>query len=170
MSAGSTEETPQHFVLECPAYIYERRSTLKPRRGRSELKYRRSSGEKARQWRLRTLFWTRRDIRKPHRSITRGREEGQETLRETPTVRQDMKRNGLMKHIGDGSTQLPHVRRVEQTRYTIKITDPFPTFTMLSCMPQDPHYLYDYEAAPAGRWFIARRQQMRVAEWSRSRI
>lgn len=39
------KETPQHFVLECRAYTRERR-TLKPKRGRSELKYAEIIGRK----------------------------------------------------------------------------------------------------------------------------
>ena len=38
-ACGAQRETPQHFVLECPAYEHERNKTLKPKRGRSELKY-----------------------------------------------------------------------------------------------------------------------------------
>ena len=38
-ACGAPRETLQHFVLECPAYDYKWRRTLKPKRGRSELKY-----------------------------------------------------------------------------------------------------------------------------------
>ena len=43
---GAPRETPQHFILECPAYEHERRRTLKPKRGRSELKYAEILGRK----------------------------------------------------------------------------------------------------------------------------
>ena len=45
-ACGAPRETPQHFVLECPAYEHERRKTLKPKRGRSELKYAEILGRK----------------------------------------------------------------------------------------------------------------------------
>lgn len=35
---GTSKETPQHFILECPAYAHER-SKLKPKKGSRELKY-----------------------------------------------------------------------------------------------------------------------------------
>src|SRR6202012_5817372 len=37
-ACGATKETPQHFILECPAYAYERRK-LKPRKGELETKF-----------------------------------------------------------------------------------------------------------------------------------
>ena len=37
-ACGAPKETPQHFLLECPAYAYERRA-LKPKRGSLETKY-----------------------------------------------------------------------------------------------------------------------------------
>ena len=45
-ACGAPKETPQHFVLECPAYAQERRKMLKPKRGRSELKYAEIVGRK----------------------------------------------------------------------------------------------------------------------------
>ena len=45
-ACGAPRETPQHFILECPAYDHERRRSLKPRRGRSELKYAEILGRK----------------------------------------------------------------------------------------------------------------------------
>ena len=45
-ACGAPKESPQHFVLECPAYAQERRKTLKPKRGRSELKYAEIVGRK----------------------------------------------------------------------------------------------------------------------------
>ena len=45
-ACGAPRETPQHFVLECPAYEQERRKTLKPKRGRSELKFAEIIGRK----------------------------------------------------------------------------------------------------------------------------
>lgn len=35
---GAPKETPQHFLLECPAYAFER-SKLKPKKGRPEIKF-----------------------------------------------------------------------------------------------------------------------------------
>ena len=45
-ACGAPRETPQHFVLECPAYENERRKTLKPKRGQSELKFAEILGRK----------------------------------------------------------------------------------------------------------------------------
>ena len=45
-ACGAQRETPQHFVLECPAYEHERNMTLKPKRGRSEPKYAEIIGRK----------------------------------------------------------------------------------------------------------------------------
>ena len=45
-ACGAPKETPQHFVLECPAYEYERKRTLKPKKGRLELKYAEIVGRK----------------------------------------------------------------------------------------------------------------------------
>ena len=39
LACRSLQETPQHFMLECPAYEQEHSRTLKLKRGRSELKY-----------------------------------------------------------------------------------------------------------------------------------
>ena len=38
-ACGAPKETPQHFVVECPAYAHERRRSLKLKKGRPELKY-----------------------------------------------------------------------------------------------------------------------------------
>ena len=38
-ACGAPRETPQHYILECPAYDHERRRILKLKRGRPELKY-----------------------------------------------------------------------------------------------------------------------------------
>ena len=46
-ACGAQRETPQHFVMECPAYAHERKKTLKPKRGRSELKYAEILGRKS---------------------------------------------------------------------------------------------------------------------------
>ena len=45
-ACGMPRETPQHYVLECPAYDHVRRRTLKPKRGRSELKFAEILGRK----------------------------------------------------------------------------------------------------------------------------
>ena len=45
-ACGALRETLQHFVLECPAYDHKRKRSLKPRRGRSELKYAEILGRK----------------------------------------------------------------------------------------------------------------------------
>jgi ribonuclease HI len=37
-ACGAQRETPQHFIMECPAYAHKRWK-LKPKKGRSELKY-----------------------------------------------------------------------------------------------------------------------------------
>ena len=46
-ACGAPKETPQHFVLECPAYANERKRTLKPKKGRSELKFAEIVGRKS---------------------------------------------------------------------------------------------------------------------------
>ena len=45
-TSGAPRETLQHFVLECPAYDHKCRRTLKPKGGRSELKYAEILGKK----------------------------------------------------------------------------------------------------------------------------
>ena len=37
-ACGASKETPQHFLLECPAYAYERRK-LSPKKGEIEKKF-----------------------------------------------------------------------------------------------------------------------------------
>ena len=46
-ACGAPKETPQHFVLECPAYANERKRTLKPKNRRSEPKFAEIVGRKS---------------------------------------------------------------------------------------------------------------------------
>jgi ribonuclease HI len=44
-ACGAQRETPQHFIVECPAYTHERWK-LRPKKGRSEIKYAEVLGSK----------------------------------------------------------------------------------------------------------------------------
>ena len=102
-ACGAPRETPQHFVLECPAYENERRKALKPKRGRSELKFAEILGRKNEAVALAHYIMDTRIFDKEtqeHHTDGRAGEEKWRTGGEVPpearrkplTVRQDMKK------------------------------------------------------------------------------